>query len=290
MDMTDTNNNWTIVGLDQLDVKTICIIDSLNLIVGIDSENDRIYKTSDGGETWIPYTNGYGNGSDIIPLDIKSVDNAGKVLISSSQGSIIKSTNSGQSWDNVWTDNSTETNVNFIKMDPNNNDILWAGGQSTNGSPLILKSINQGNNWERVHVYRNDTTSINICHNLVFHTEIQGKILLFYTNMIKETSNNGISWITSYSLGPDYIADYLEIDSSMPGNLYFVSRSVTENFLNMFISNNAGVNWISLIDSTYDNHMTHDMVVKNIGDSNIIYLATENGILKYIDTGISIYQ
>jgi hypothetical protein len=108
--------------------------------------------------------------------------------------------------------------------------------------------------------------------------------------MIKETSNNGISWITSYSLGSDYISDFIEIDKFNPDNLYFASRLVSDNFLTLYISNDAGNNWTSLIDSTYDNHMTHDMVVRNIGDSNIIYFATDNGILKYIDTDITINQ
>jgi len=287
MNINDTDYTWNMVGLEQQDIKTICIINSLNIIVGVDSDGESIYRTSDGGATWDPYSNDYGNGTT-YPLDIKSLDNTGQVLVSGSQGMILKSDDNGQNWNIVWNDNSLETNVFFVKQNPSNNDILWAGGQKADSSPLLLKSIDQGNNWVRTHVYRNDTTSVNICLNLEVHPDIQNIVWLLYPTMIKTTSNNGASWITALASTTDYIFDQIGIDEVNPDNLYVVNRSSLSNYLNLYKSKDGGSSWTLLSDSTYDNHPVHDMVVNNIGNTNIIYLATENGILKYTDNDITI--
>ena len=173
--------------------------------------------------------------------------------------------------------------INFIRIDPVDNDILWAGGQKANGSSLLLKSINQGIDWQRIHIFRNDTIVTNSCRNIVIHPELQNKAWVSLRSIVKETSTYGVSWITKLAGSPDYILDYIAIDSINPDNLYVISRAATGNFLNLFKSNDSGNNWTSISDINYNYHMVHDMIVMKSGNTNYIYLATENGILKYID-------
>lgn len=290
MDINDTSKTWNLVGLEQQNINTICIIDSLNFIIGVDSDVECIYRSSDGGHSWVPYTNGYGNGS-LVPSKIISLDNAGQLLVSISQSTILKSDDNGQNWNTVWTDNSTETNFKFINQNPINNNDLWAGGQKADSTPLLLKSIDLGNSWERIHVYRSDTLDgVNICLNLVFHDELQNIKWLLYPTMIKETSNYGSSWFTSLAIITGYIADQIGIDVVNPFNLYVATRKVSDSFLNIYKSNDEGNNWSLLSDSAFDNNNVNDMIVINLGNINAIYLATDSGILKYIDSEITVYH
>ncbi|MFP4082198.1 MAG: VPS10 domain-containing protein [Candidatus Aminicenantes bacterium] len=141
-------------------------IDSMNPeIIWAGTQNAKgIYRSSDGGETWMKRDNGIKEGNEISfrgfavhPFDSDIVF-AGAEISSGIQGKefdltrgkIYRTQNGGEDWQCVWT---ADNLVRIIIFDPQNPDIMYASTgifdrEAYNGEGVgVLKSLDGGDTW-----------------------------------------------------------------------------------------------------------------------------------------------
>jgi photosystem II stability/assembly factor-like uncharacterized protein len=151
------------------------------------------FFTTDGGENWYLDPNFWDNsGTDIVFI------NQDTGFIAGATGSILKTTNGGQSWIPIQTQ-ATQNVIKLFFVDENNG---WATlGQYSEGN--ILHTIDGGNSWVLKSVFYHCYDNIS---NIFFVNENTGWVAGCAYNTgnnyvaIKKTINGGESWETLDSL------------------------------------------------------------------------------------------
>lgn len=112
-----------------------------------------VFKSMDGGTTWIPMNDGTGAYRSVLALAIHPLDP--RILYVSSSNSsgqrsaVFKTTNGGHAWRRAGVGGgraATEATVLDIALDPRNRKTLYAG---TYGG--VLKSTDGGRSWRAVN-------------------------------------------------------------------------------------------------------------------------------------------
>lgn len=99
--------------------------------------NQKIWKTTDGGNSWATvYTQ---SGLSVMELLINA-DNPNIVLAASNFG-LLRSTNGGSSWNTLFSQNTWT-----VKAQPNNANTIWAVRENGNGADVML-STDAGATW-----------------------------------------------------------------------------------------------------------------------------------------------
>lgn len=91
-----------------------------------------LYKTTDGGETWIQLTNGLPDGNTgRIGIDIfRSNPNIVYALVENEQGGVFRSEDKGLTWNKMSNTNPRPMYYSQIRVDPNNDQRIWVLGAS----------------------------------------------------------------------------------------------------------------------------------------------------------------
>jgi len=112
---------------------------------GSDYSSKYIYKSTDGGSTWVQIYSGSSSylsyGTDKIVVD--RTDSTGKTFYQAGSTGIAKSTNGGSSWQVRANTGWTFTQVDALAIDHANGNVLYAG--SYNGG--VLKTTDGGGTW-----------------------------------------------------------------------------------------------------------------------------------------------
>jgi photosystem II stability/assembly factor-like uncharacterized protein len=98
-----------------------------------------LYKTTDGGDTWVSIMNGITNGY-LHHLAVDPVDRS--VLYVSTYDGIFKSTDGGATWAQASKD-LQYTDINMVAVDPHNNMVVYAGSEGTG----VYRSMDGGKSW-----------------------------------------------------------------------------------------------------------------------------------------------
>jgi hypothetical protein len=119
-----------------------------------------INKSSDGGITWSYWNTMYDGGGDDCVHSIAYHPTNPDILVHSAEGWIRKSTDRGETWNDI--EGTRETGMYFFKVlfDNDNPEILYAtggqGGSSMNGADFHLyRSTDSGESWH--HVFEHNT-------------------------------------------------------------------------------------------------------------------------------------
>ena len=95
-----------------------------------------LYKTTDGGETWVKLTNGLPRGdSGRIAVDLyRRNPNIVYALVENAQGGVFRSEDKGATWTRMGATNPRPSYFSQIRVDPNNDLRIWVGGTSIESS------------------------------------------------------------------------------------------------------------------------------------------------------------
>lgn len=171
----------------------------------------NIYKTTDGGATWITQS----TGSSGSVLNIKMFDvNTGYALTSS----LKKTTNGGTNWNSISLPAGTWINMNLL--DP---DVIFINGATapSNGNPVIYKSTNGGGSWTNVSGDLPDSMTVNRTQWLDLNDGIAG----CSGGLVAKTSNGGVNWSVS-NPGIPTISDVAFSDK----NLWYAVSNTSGNY------------------------------------------------------------
>ena len=128
-----------------------------------------VFKTTDGGTTWAPTTDGFFGGT--IGAIAVSESNPDIVYVATGEYAIrgnvshgdgvYRSDNGGKSW--TYLGLAETRQISRIKIHPKNPDVIWVGAMGHTFGPNVergvYKSSNGGKTWKKV-LFRNDSTGI----------------------------------------------------------------------------------------------------------------------------------
>lgn len=283
-------NKWTSIGPGGGDVETIAIDPVNPSILYVGTMEGLLFKSLDGGESWVMINNGL---KDTLPFLSLTIDPVVTSTLYTVQGwtstpggieyAVSKSMDGGATWydikggfpDNIW--------INGTVIDPINTNRLYAysdGGDISPGDGVFL-SMDGGLNWSAVN---NGLTNTNIQDLAI---DPQNPFILYagtYEGGVFKTTDGGQNWSPANNGLPNgSVAFSLAVDPDSTDILYvglYVGSAGNEK--GVYKSINGGANWTQLTDA-WAGRITIDPA-----DTDILYGATwTDGVYRSTDGGVT---
>ena len=160
----DSNGSWvTPYELDPNDANTI--------VAGY----ERVWKSTDQGDNWLPLGDTLYGGRDIRSLAIAPSNS--DVIAVGIDDQFFLTTNNGEDWTNF--DKPTGANVTSITFDPLDENRIWLTLSGYNPFYRVLYSEDQGNSWENLTF---DLPNVPINTSAFLNSE-QGEIIIIGTDI-----------------------------------------------------------------------------------------------------------
>jgi len=260
------------------------------------SIGDGLYKSTDGGNNWVK--KGFENSERISSIAINP-NNSNEMYVGvlgalwgdSDERGVYKSTDGGETWDNILFTGSS-TGAADVIMDPNNPSILYAsmwefrrsGWSFVSGgkTSALYKSIDSGETWNKIHTNfpTGDLGRIAIAiapsdSDILYSVLETGEKA---TNGLWKSTNAGASW------------KHLNNDFGLTVRPFYFSRItidpkdpdvIIKGGLSGSISRDGGKTFKSLGNMHSD---IHDIVF-DINNSDVIYTGTDGGFYRSWDGG-----
>ncbi|MCP4708896.1 MAG: choice-of-anchor D domain-containing protein, partial [Planctomycetes bacterium] len=260
--------------------------DSRTLIAGTHTHcwgdsSGSIYKSSDGGESWIDIgiTLGFPPDGSVTALSVYGSHIYAGVYDQTNweDGKLFHSGDGGDTWTEVDFNQTPETTIYSIYMNPNNGDEVWIGLSSTRNipiSPLLFNTLNGGNTWQEVNAFPGFET----CN--VFGKSPTGD--LYVSNF--RTSDFGENWENYFDASQTAI-------SGSPGSIAFDPHDYNKMYtaLNcgsgLAKSTDGGNSWRRINNSMANSSVP--LIANHPIASNIFYAVSSSGggVFKTTDSG-----
>ncbi len=132
--------------LSRSDVLSIAIDPSDNNIVYVGTERDDIFVSTNGAESWQPISSRLSNITNII-INAFNTQTLYASGMFEKRGSVLKSDDSGKTWERVYVEPTDGTNITAMVVSPVNGDMVYIG---TSGG-TIARTMNSGKTWENLY-------------------------------------------------------------------------------------------------------------------------------------------
>lgn len=252
------DENWTNIGPQNFAGRILSIAwhPTNTNIIYVGSASGGLWKTTDGGATWLPLTD------NLASLAIGSVvldpTNPNIIYIGTGEGSfnvdavfgagVFKSTDGGATWNTTglsWAQSQNRA-VNKLVIDPTNTQIVYAACNSSVGG--IYKTTNGGSSWTLYHTgdvkdieMHPDSASVLYCAN--------GYPWGGASNGIYKSTNSGVTWTQLTSglpSGTNFGRLEISICEGTPTTLYAgISQTISNGagLYGVYRSTNGGATW-----------------------------------------------
>lgn len=245
---TDGGNNWIPLTLSATRAMA-CVANNPNVVyagANDGSTTQGIYKSTDGGVTWVQKNNGLTHFTvkkiAVSPHDPNLIY-AGMFLLDLSQGTgwLFRSTNGGDNWSVVPPFNVLNTNITSIIFDPTNSNRIWVSGYNPNSelNSGVWRSIDGGITWIRI-VNNMTNTGIGALDVIPSNSEI-----LFAATQtgapsrIYKTTDGGGTWNAVYTPSSTTIFRGLKADPFSASYVYAIADGAS----GVLVSANNGSTW-----------------------------------------------
>lgn len=280
-----TEVSWQTMNLSESTVLTFAVFSDQEIIASVyfnEADSSTIAKTTDGGESWVPFRNGFGGELRVTPRVFEIHPDNPDILFARGFANVAKSTVRGLHWESIYLDwNSLVMNASLLRIDPNDPDIIWAGGSSGVGSPNLIKTEDGGASWE--NLWRN----LQIFEDIVFSSTA-------YSITIRPGQSThlllglGVGVFRSTDLGESWESVFNEasiltmVNSQLSPKTVYASGINQQRTLFVLITTDFGTTWqtIEMEDSPGDVRV-NDMAVDVIDGKETIYLGTNKGVFSF---------
>jgi uncharacterized protein (TIGR03437 family) len=197
-----------------------------------------LWKSTDGGHTWIPFDN--------LPFAfpqalVSDPSTPNTLYAATSDLGMFKSTDGGTNWTRI-NRGIAENNVKVLAIDPQHPQTLYAGTGSSPG--VVYKTVDGGTNWSKV-----DSTSGPIGQVLIDAQNPNNVYYVSSNNSSHKSTDGGATWANIPFPGTAIV--YLAVDPGVSGNLFAFSPFIFGGFfggatsISPFIwhSTNGGAAW-----------------------------------------------
>jgi photosystem II stability/assembly factor-like uncharacterized protein len=281
----DKGASWTAMneGLRNLMIQSLAIDPNNNEIIYAGTYSGGIYRSTDGGRHW-KTSNGNSLTSHII-YDIEIDPQQPTTLYSASRisGSLVgyvhKSTNSGQSWQEIFRGDRFNTDDYFYDIDvnpKNSNDLFLAAHEHG-----FYRSTNGGSSWTAVNNGVTDLSSRSLAIDPTTTSTIYGGV--WHGAGVFKTTNSGTSWVEKGSGFPTDVEVYrLVLDpAGDPANRQIYACTYENG---MYRSSDSAANWTS---AGLSNYFVYDFGIAGTSPKKIFAATGGRGLYSSIDLGQS---
>ena len=227
--------------------------------------SDGIYKTTDGGNTWITTSTGLylTSSTDIVTILEVDPNNTSTVYaaVVGGDSALYKSTNAGQSWQVI-----EDIPVSMLTIDPQNSTILYQAIGSS-----LSQSTNSGLTWTALSTMTGTDTIDSI---IVDPSNHQIVYVLVLNEGIYKSIDGGGTW---QLYGNNPISSFIDLAID-PNNTQVLYSSSTSSAV--LKSTDSGVTWT-------DTSLPAGSLYVNPVDSNIVYSVGLLGVVMSLDGGIT---
>jgi photosystem II stability/assembly factor-like uncharacterized protein len=257
----------------------IAAIETLQLEGG----DTTLYKTNNNGEQWTPHMGSFGGEENkytrISDLQIK--ESGSSTFYACGGGNVARTTDGGSSWSSVHLTWEHLGFALFVKPDPNDSDIIWAGGANAIFEPKLVKSDDGGNSWvnlsKNLQTTENETFETN-AYDILIDTDQSSNLLLGLGSGILKSTSDGETWSNSFS-GASITTFARSVLNS--GIVYASGRNSTGTLF-FFASEDFGDTWqIIEFEDGPGGIQVNDMVSVQENGKEVLYLGTNKGLYSF---------
>ena len=242
------------------------VIEKSNSQVAYVATNTGIFKSTNGGASWVSISNGVTMSWDTEIHSLVIDPNDSQTLYAGTYSSaILKTTNGGISWTNV-SSGMTSRNVFSLAIDPKNSQTVYAG---TSGG--VYTSIDGGISWVTANA---GLTDLNCCALAV--SPGNGTVLVGTGGGVFKSTNGGVSWT---SVSPSAQVVVLAFDPTDGKTVYAGS------YQGVYKSGDGGATWTTVSAGTNISMVFAFAISPSNGQD--VYAATIDGVFKSANGGLS---
>lgn len=270
-------NSWDNLINEEVSVRAVEQISENRIIASLyynDRDSAVIGMTTNFGENWNNYRNGFDPISNSIPTIITKISD--EIYSGGSILRVAKSTDAAQSWEIVlgsWEGFGSLFFINSVS------ESIWAGGSTASFAPLVYSSNDNGKTWCEIPVLENIEAVaydlINLNNNLLIG--LSGGVSA--ANIIRRSQDNGETWETVFQGAGIFT---FTKSAHNPEIVYASGRNSTGTLF-FLASEDFGDTWqtIEFEDSPGEIYV-NDMVSVMDEGNEVLYLGTNKGLYSYM--------
>jgi photosystem II stability/assembly factor-like uncharacterized protein len=281
-------SSWVLVGLSGMEVTDFVLIGAETLIasVALDANNpvNTLYKSVDEGNTWQPLESDFGgNAGNLTCQTLALSSQQPDVLYGRGQYNVAKSTDMGESWTSVlanWDNIGYQADLMYV--DPNDAQIVWAGGETSIFSPYLFKSIDSGENWIPMDVPADGDNAV---YSLVTHPTDNQRVLVGMEGQVVYTEDGGDIWRLQFA--PENYSYFNDLAlSTSAGDRVYAAGTDGGNDLGdilLYVSDDFGETWEVRRHEGEANreYAAQKLLVTTVEQQETIYVGTNQGVFRY---------
>jgi hypothetical protein len=285
----DTDTVWEARGLENQRVLDFIVFSDNELIACVDvlwvyeESVPSIYRSIDGGASWIPYQNGFGGDSGFNTcFALRSDPSNPDILYGRASLAVARSADRGQSWQLLygeWEDYGLQTPL--LEIHPQYPDIIWAGGQGSAYEPYLFKSADGGQNW--TNTLPSEEYGENTAYALITHPTDTNQVMVGIEGQILLTDDGGRSWFSAWQ--SDNYPHILAMRNGPEGTWVYATGALYGSAggeLFIYRSDDFGTSWETFTHEEGPRELTtNDLYIRNDGPHAGLYFGTTQGIYHY---------
>lgn len=267
---------WTPIGLQGKQARALLAFNLDTLLASTEFDTVSLWRTTDGGGNWLPYQNGFGGGIAETVKALERHPHSPDMLFATGATVVAVSPDRGASWQllhGTW--GGFASGTNFVVVDSNNTQIIWAGGQNAIERAFLLKSSDAGDTWREWPQLVEEVSSAKTAAIHPFDSET---VYAGLESFILRTSDGGDTWEEKYVEDGRFFFG-IAINPIRPQRMYAASwfKTPDPQSLIMFISDDGGDTWDQLIEQTITFGGAWDLLHLSDGATDRLYLGLYKG-------------
>lgn len=276
--------DWDFLGLkiDSARVSDIALLDKDEILTVVrydrfDAQNNMLFRTSDGGNSWVADTASRIEKTKNFGLTSieKDPNTAGNVF--AVRGYLITSSDFGNTW-NILYDKGF--NLSLSMEHPNH---LWIGGDTETLSPSLAKSTDGGKNWTNLNNHI-EFGSDAVVMDVILDGQNPDMVLagvvgsVGASNVVRKSEDGGKNWETVLD---DTGVHTFSRSLQNPDLIYASGRDASTKLFFAYTTD-FGETWEKQIfEEGPDIATTNDMEVMTIDGKEVIFFGTDKGLYSF---------
>ena len=274
--------DWQLLGFENINVQSFLVINENEILLSLvdvqNAEHTGLQKSTDGGESWTEYTNGFGGENGEPVFDLSSKPGNSSVIYAAGYNVVARSLNEGESWEPIYGDwGGFSTGFDVIKVNPQDPNSIWVGGQNGIEQGVLLYSANDGESWQN---WLDLVEAPSVAKEIVFHPSKAEEVYIGFEGGVIKTPNNGEDWETLIHSEENRFFFGLAVHPVNPEVIYtagWLKRFDEPQLFIIFRSTDGGKSWQEFKNDEPEFGGVYDMELVTEGGKDKLYFGLYKG-------------